>query len=183
VDLRRKTNSIQINWGQRKNQRMSWWSLSKSILAIIKATWLWTEERACSDQLRAMLFKNIPWSSELQQQLKTTLHLRNNFICHLGFTPWKHGYDTRQTSSHNCIWMNVQRMHPPRLIVGPSVLKLEGTLHRMNMGDKLNIIDNSNAFLFTIWLDGLRRNYWEKHWAYNDEPFTASYEIHVWMTW
>jgi hypothetical protein len=31
-----------------------------------------------------------------------------------------------------------------------SVLKLEGALHRMNMGDKLNIIDNSNAFLFMI---------------------------------
>jgi hypothetical protein len=46
--------------------------------------------------------------------------------------------------------MNVGRMHPPRLIVGPSFLKLEGALHYMNMGDKLNISDYSNAFLFTI---------------------------------
>jgi hypothetical protein len=34
--------------------------------------------------------------------------------------------------------------------VGPSVLKLEGALHRMNMGDKMNIIDDATAFLFTI---------------------------------
>jgi hypothetical protein len=46
--------------------------------------------------------------------------------------------------------MNVGRMHLPRLTVGLFVLKLKGALHRMNMGDKLNIIDNSNAFLFTI---------------------------------
>jgi hypothetical protein len=41
-------------------------------------------------------------------------------------------------------------MHPPGLTVGPFVMRLEGALHHMNMGDKLNIIDNSNAFLFTI---------------------------------
>jgi hypothetical protein len=46
--------------------------------------------------------------------------------------------------------MNIGRMHPPRLTVGPSVLKLEGALHRMNMGDKMNIIDDATAFLFTI---------------------------------
>jgi hypothetical protein len=37
-----------------------------------------------------------------------------------------------------------------QLIVGPSVLKLKCTLHRMNMGDKLNIIDDANASLFKI---------------------------------
>jgi hypothetical protein len=34
--------------------------------------------------------------------------------------------------------------------VGPSILKLKGALHRMDMGDKMNTIDNANAFLFTI---------------------------------
>jgi hypothetical protein len=34
--------------------------------------------------------------------------------------------------------------------VGPSVLELKGALHRMNTGDKINIIDDANAFLFTI---------------------------------
>jgi hypothetical protein len=34
--------------------------------------------------------------------------------------------------------------------VGPFVLKPKGALHRMNMGDKMTIIDDANAFLFTI---------------------------------
>jgi hypothetical protein len=49
-------------------------------------------------------------------------------------------------------------------------MRLEGALHHMNMGDKLNIIDNSNAFLFTIWLDEMKGIHWEKHEAYNQEP-------------
>ena len=60
------------------------------------------------------------------------------------------------------------------------VLKLEGALHRMNMGDKMNIIDDATAFLFTIWFDKLREIHEKEHWAYNDESFTASYEMHVW---
>jgi hypothetical protein len=41
--------------------------------------------------------------------------------------------------------------HPPRrLTVGPSILELKDALHRMNMGDKMNIIDDATAFLFTI---------------------------------
>lgn len=47
----------------------------------------------------------------------------------------------------------------------------------------MNIIDNANAFLFMIWFDKLRGIHREEHWAYNDEPCTARYEIHVWMTW
>jgi hypothetical protein len=39
---------------------------------------------------------------------------------------------------------------PSGLTVGPSVLELKGALHRMNMGDKMNIIDDANVFLFTI---------------------------------
>jgi hypothetical protein len=43
-----------------------------------------------------------------------------------------------------------ERCTPSRLTVRLSVLELKGALHRMNMGDKLNIIDDANAFLFTI---------------------------------
>jgi hypothetical protein len=43
-----------------------------------------------------------------------------------------------------------ERCTPPRLTVGPYVLKLKGTLHDMNMGDKLDIIDEANTFLFVI---------------------------------
>jgi hypothetical protein len=47
----------------------------------------------------------------------------------------------------------------------------------MNVGDKMNIIDDANAFLFTIWLNELRGIHWEEHWAYNDEPFTANWIV------
>jgi hypothetical protein len=40
-----------------------------------------------------------------------------------------------------------------------TILKLEGALHRMNMGDKMNIIDDATAFLFTIRLEELRGIY------------------------
>jgi hypothetical protein len=39
-----------------------------------------------------------------------------------------------------------ERCTPPRLTVGPSVLELKDALHRMNMGDKMNIIDDATAF-------------------------------------
>ena len=82
---------------------------------------------------------------------------------------------------HNFIeW--ISEMHPPRLTVGPSILKLKCALHRMNMGDKMNIIDDVETFLSTIWFDKLRGIYEKEHWAYNDESFTASYEMHVWTT-
>jgi hypothetical protein len=80
-----------------------------------------------------------------------------------------------------CKWM-LKRCIPSRLTMRPSILKLKGAFHYMNMGDKLNIIDDANAFLFTIWFDKLRGIPWEEHWAFNKEPCTASYEMHVWMT-
>jgi hypothetical protein len=43
-----------------------------------------------------------------------------------------------------------ERCTPPKLTVGPSVLKLKGALHGMNIGDKLNIMDEANTFLFAI---------------------------------
>ena len=32
-------------------------------------------------------------------------------------------------------------------------MKHKGTFHHMNIGDKMNIIDDANAFLFTISFD------------------------------
>jgi hypothetical protein len=55
-----------------------------------------------------------------------------------------------------CKWM-LKRCTPLRLTVRPSVLKIKGALYRMNMGDKMNIIDDANTFLFKIWFDELRR--------------------------
>jgi hypothetical protein len=40
--------------------------------------------------------------------------------------------------------------YPPRLTVGSSILKLKCALHYMSMGDKSNIIDEAEAFLFII---------------------------------
>jgi len=46
----------------------------------------------------------------------------------------------------------------------------------------MNIIEDANAFPFMIWFDKLRGIHGEEHWAYNDEPFTARYEMYVWTT-
>jgi len=47
----------------------------------------------------------------------------------------------------------------------------------------MSIIDDANTFLFTIWFDKLRGIHREEYGAYNDEPFTASYGMHAYMTW
>jgi len=86
-------------------------------------------------------------------------------------------------------WMS-EGCTPPRLIVGQWCtgrtssyhhLAID-TLYRLSINDKSNIINEAEIFLFTIWLDELRGICWKEHWAYNDEPFTASYEMHVWTT-
>jgi len=117
----------------------------------------------------AILFKNIPWSSELQQHLKTTLHLRDNLVSSSWGYLLKHGYN-RCYRIVAFEWMS-ERCTPPRLTVGPSVLKLKGALHSMNMGDKLNIIDEANTFIFAIWFNKIRGIHWEEHWVYNKELF------------
>jgi len=131
----------------------------------------------------AMLFTNILWSSELEQQLKATLHLRNNFICHLALPPENMAMTPDRHHHTIALESASKRCTPPRLIVGPSILKVKDTLHRMNMSDKRNIIDDANALPFTIWLDELGGIHWEEHWAYSHESFTVSYEMHVWITW
>ena len=128
----------------------------------------------------AILFKNIPWSSELQQQLKTMLHLKDIFISSSWVTLWNMAMTPNRCYRMSAFEWTLKGCTPSGLTVRPSVLKIKCALHYMNMGDKLNIIDDANAFLFTIWFNKLRGIPWEEHWAFNKEPCTASYEMHVW---
>jgi len=114
-----------------------------------------------------------------QQQLMSSVALKGYIHIFILVYHLQHGYDFWTMLSHCCIWMNVGKRHPPRLTVGQFILKLKCTLHRMNMGDKLNIIDDANASLFKICFDKMRGIHREEHWAYNDEPFKASYGMHT----
>ena len=96
--LRRKTNSILISWGQRKNQMMSRQSSSKLCLTSDndeeKPSWVilrWTNLQII---LGAMLFKDNPWSSALQQQLMSNATLEGYFHIFILGCPVKHGYDS-----------------------------------------------------------------------------------------
>jgi len=83
--------------------------------------------------------------------------------CH----PLKHGY--RQMLSHNCIeWMS-EKAPTTKTDYETICFEAKCALHRMSIGDKSNIIDEAETFLFTIWLEELRGIYWEEHWAYNHE--------------
>jgi len=62
--------------------------------------------------------------------------------------------------SCSCIWMNVERMHPPRMTVGPSILKFKCTLHRMNMGDEHHWWCQCISFHDLIWQ--AERNPWRR---------------------
>jgi hypothetical protein len=110
--IRRKINSIRINWGQRK--RIKWW----------------ISERAYSNQLRVKTIhalvnpsSNWEWcctwrTSSFGFNLWNMAIIPN--ICYLAVAfEWM---------SEICI--------PPRLTMGPSILKPKGALHRMNMGDE-----------------------------------------------
>jgi len=80
--------------------------------------------------------KNSLWYSEFQQQLMSNAVFEGYFHIFILVYHLQHGYDFWMMLSHSWIWMNVGKMHPPRLTVGPSALKLKCTLHRMNMGDE-----------------------------------------------
>jgi hypothetical protein len=98
-----------------------------------------------------MLFKDNPWFSELQQQLMGNAALERYFhIFILVYHP-QHGYDFWMMLSHSRIWMNVGRMHPLRLTVGPFVLKPKDALHRMNMGDEHHWWCQIISFYKLIW--------------------------------
>ena len=120
--LRRKTNSILISWGQRKNQMTSRQSSSELCLAPDndkEKTFLsinrWTNLQII---LGAMLFKDNSWSSALQQQLMSNAALERYFhIFILGY-PVKHGYDSWQMLSGECFWMNIEHMHTTKIDYG-----------------------------------------------------------------
>jgi len=62
--------------------------------------------------------------------------------------------------------MNVRRMHTTKTDCGTICFEAHWfKVHFTNksMGDKRNIIDDDNAFLFTILLDELRGIHWEEH--------------------
>jgi hypothetical protein len=103
--------------------------------------------------LGAMLFKDNPSSNWW-----AALHSKNIFILvyHL-----QHGYDFWTMLSHSCIWMNARRMHPPRLTVGPSVLKLKCALHRMNMADEHHWWCQciSSRYDLTSWEESMVKNF------------------------
>ena len=62
-----------------------------------------------------MLFKDSMWFSELQQQLMSNAALEGYFhIFILGY-PIKHGYDSWQMLSGECIWMNIEYMHTTKI--------------------------------------------------------------------
>ena len=66
----------------------------------------------------AMLFKDNPWSRALQQQLMSNAALERYFhIFILGY-PVKHGYDSGQMLSDECIWMNIEHMHTTKIDYG-----------------------------------------------------------------
>jgi hypothetical protein len=127
-----------------------------------------------------MLFKDSQWFSELQQQLMSNAALEGHFIIFilgLPFETW-----LWQMLSHSCIRMNVRKMHTTKTDCGTICFGAQCALHRMNMGDNMNIIDDVETFLSTIWFNKLRGIHEKDHWAYNDESFTASYEMYVWTT-
>jgi len=72
----------------------------------------------------------------------------------------KHGYDSWQMLSGECIWMNIERCTPPRLTVGPSILNLKSALHRMNMGDEQHWWCQRISFHDLIWQ--AERNPWRR---------------------
>jgi hypothetical protein len=127
--------------------------------------------------LEAMLFKDNP-----NNNWWATLHLKDIFISSSWFIisnmamTFERCYHivTFEWMLEGCTHQNWLWDH---LFWSP-----KDAFHRMNMGDKRNIIDNANAFFFTIWFDKLERIHWEKHWRYNKEAFTASYEMRVWTT-
>jgi hypothetical protein len=109
----------------------------------------------------------------------TMLHVKDIFISSSRFT-----LSNMAMTPNKCYcivafeWM-LERCTPLRLTARPSILKPKSAFHHMKMGYKTNIVDNVNAFLFTIWLDKPKGIHLEEHEACNNELFTTSYEIHA----
>jgi len=83
--LGRKTNSIQISWGQWK--MIKWWINALRTMVFKESK---SAGQAFRSLLGAMLFKDSQWFSELQQQLMSNAALEGHFIIvSLGY-PLKH---------------------------------------------------------------------------------------------
>ena len=94
----------------------------------------------------------------------TMLHLKDNLILSF-FETWL--LTDVITQLH---WMNVGKASTSKTYCGTICFKAGWALHRMSMSDKSSIIDESETFLFTIWLEELKGIYWEEHWEYHYEP-------------
>jgi len=104
-----------------------------------------------------------------------TLHLKDIFISSSWFISFNMDM-AFERCYRVCIWMNVGRMHPPRLTVVPSVLKLKCALHRMNMGDEHHWWCQIISFYKLIWQakrDPLRRASGMQHRAFYDKLWEA----------
>jgi hypothetical protein len=61
--------------------------------------------------------------------------------------------------SHNYIEWMLERAPTTKTDYGTICFEAKYALHRMSIGDKSNIIDEAETFLFTIWLEELRGIY------------------------
>jgi len=57
--------------------------------------------------------------------------------------------------------MNARKTPTTKIDYGTICFEEKCTLHCMSMGDKNNIINEAETFFLKIWLDELRRIYWE----------------------
>jgi hypothetical protein len=110
-------------------------------------------ERVHSDHTGGNIIRRQSWSKWSLEAIESKDipegHFHIVILWNMAIDRW--GY----TNEYN--WMG-KRCTPPRLTVGPSILKPKDALHHMSMGDKSNIIDEAETFIFTIWLNELRRS-------------------------
>ena len=138
----------------------------------------WISERTYSDQLRA---KTVHDLVNFSSNWWATLNLKDIFILSSWFII-------------SNMAMTFERCY--RTVVFEWML--EGCTHQDWLWDHLfwssnahftawiwvmNIVDDAKSFLFISWFDKPRGIHWEEHRECNKEPFTASYERHVWTTW
>jgi len=116
-----------------------------------------------------MLLKDNLWLSELQQQLRVTMHLKGIFMSKILVYHLKYGYDTWKML---IAWVHLDNYM--RKIICFEAHWFKWHLATWMWVIKGNISDDDNAFLSIIWLDGLRGIYREEHWAYIDELLCMS---------
>ena len=83
----------------------------------------------------------------------TMLHLKDNLILS-SIETWLSTNVIKQL-----YWMNIGKALISKTNCETICFEAKWALHRMSMGDKSNIIDEVETFLFTIWLEELRGIY------------------------